>query len=59
MRKIIGGILMALPFTALALLPLYTEARWRDVGLGFGIVFGIVGGAVIFIVGLWLIIKKD
>ena len=42
---------MASPFIAVALLPLYTDVKWLDVGIVFGIVL-IVGGVVTL--GAWL-----
>jgi len=56
MRKIIGGILVASPFVALALLPLYTDARWLDVGIGFGASLVVI---LLFCLGIWFWEAKE
>lgn len=42
-RKLFGIVLLSLPFIAMALLPLYTDAQWWMVGIGLGAGVGIIG----------------
>lgn len=51
-KVILGILLVASPFIALALLPLYTDRQWAEVGIAFGITFGIV---IVIVGGLALI----
>lgn len=43
MKKIIGRLLIASPFIAVILLPLYTECSWFAIGLTMVIVGGVFG----------------
>lgn len=53
-RRIIGSCLIASPFIAVVLLPLYTEATWGIIGIAFGLVVAV---AAVFSLGSWLLGK--
>ena len=62
MNKILGTLLIAFPFIAIALLPLYShevswlkDVSWSEVGVAFGIAFAIVG---VTVVGVFLLMQE-
>jgi len=51
-KRIIGGLLLASPYIAITLLPLYTDTPWWVIGLAYSITMGV---ALVVFLGIKLL----